>query len=69
LDQVRQYNPPSNFAKEADPRFKGYVEGVHRIIQTKSPVLGVLLRLLRLLRGEAAFPTSSGHYPLGDRGS
>jgi hypothetical protein len=24
---VRQYNPPPNFAKEADPRFKGYVEG------------------------------------------
>ena len=26
LDQVRQHNPPPNFAKEADTRFNGYVK-------------------------------------------
>jgi hypothetical protein len=26
LDQVRQYNPPPNFAKESDARFAAYVE-------------------------------------------
>jgi hypothetical protein len=26
MDQVRQHNPPPNFAKEADTRFEGYVE-------------------------------------------
>jgi hypothetical protein len=26
MDQVRQYNPPPNFAKEADTRFNAYVE-------------------------------------------
>ena len=25
MDQVRQYNPPPSFAKEADTRFEGYV--------------------------------------------
>jgi hypothetical protein len=26
MDQVQQYNPPPNFAKEADTRFNAYVE-------------------------------------------
>ena len=26
IDQVRRYNPPPNFAKEADTRFEAYVE-------------------------------------------
>jgi hypothetical protein len=49
MDQVRQYNPPPNFAKESDTRFDGYVAqfGTHECWELDALDPAVIADLIR----------------------